>query len=96
MPGLGTTNGQEEPELRGKQAGRKTAIPKVGKGSGVLDEHGVSFCCLQRCVMSWVLLLGDNVRATATCWEGDIGEYTLTAGLGRTRKGRRVEGRGGT
>ena len=44
MPGIELPSGQEPAAAHGKQGGRKTAIQKVGKGSGILDEHGVSSC----------------------------------------------------
>ena len=42
MPGIELKSNPET--SYGKQGSQKSGIPKVGKGSGVLDEHGVSFC----------------------------------------------------
>ena len=76
MPGIELQHGQGSGP-HGKQGGRKTAIPKVGKGSGILDEHGVSFC-LTAVIVSRVCfpLKMTMHRTIATCSADDRREYT--------------------
>jgi len=55
MPGIELQQGQGSGP-HGKQGGRKTAIPKVGKGSGILDEHGKDLE-LEHKVLQWIMTI---------------------------------------
>ena len=66
MPGIELQPGQGGSGPHGKQGGRKTAIPKVGKGSGILDEHGVSFC-LTAVIVSPGLFPSEDDNACDNC-----------------------------
>lgn len=56
MPGIELQPGQGGSGPHGKQGGRKTAIPKVGKGSGILDEHGKDLE-LEHKVLQWIMTI---------------------------------------
>jgi len=62
MPGVELQPGHEQ-QSHGKQAGRKSAIPKVGKGSGILDEHGKDLE-LEHKVLQWIMSIVHEKPAT--------------------------------
>ena len=47
--------------------GKKSAIPKVGKGSGILDEHGVSYSVTAVIVILCHVSLYEYDNASDNC-----------------------------